>query len=208
MKPQPPSGAVKTGNALVTFLLVLALAFGVFSVVSVGVGLARQGDSLFYGSSLSVPLELSPDEVHSLPPGVRLSDWPAVTVDVKDPTTKQMLLRSATDIGPLLLFIAGLWLLRSFMRSVMEGDPFGAPNVQRLRRLGLLLVAGAPAVELLNYSLRLSFYNDLPPHPFTDLAARGFSVPGAALLGGLGAYILAEVFAYGARLREDVEATV
>jgi hypothetical protein len=94
------------------------------------------------------------------------------------------------------------------MRSVVEGDPFGAPNVQRLRRLGFLLVVGAPAVELLNYSLRLSLFNDLPPHPSTDIGVAGFSLPAAALLGGLGAFILAEVFAHGVRLREDVEGTV
>lgn len=208
MKPQPPSGAVKTGNALVTFLLLVAVVFGVVTVASVVVGVARHGDSLLYGKPLSVPLALSPDQVHPPPRGVRVTEWPKVTAEVKNPTTKQMLLRSATDFGPLLLSIAGLWLLRSFMRSVMEGDPFGAPNVQRLRRLGFVLVAGAPAVALLNYSLRLAFYNDLPPHPFGDLAAPGFTVPGAALLGGLGAYILAEVFAHGLRLREDVEATV
>jgi hypothetical protein len=208
MKPQPPSGAVRTGNALVMVLLLVALAFGVLTVASVGVGFARHGDSLLYGNSLSVPLSLSPDLVHPLPRGVRMSEWPKVTAEVNNPTTKQMFLRSALDFGPLLLSIAGLWLLRSFMRSVVAGDPFGAANVQRLRRLGLLLVAGAPAVALLNYSLRLAFYNDLPPHPFGDLAAPGFAVPGTALLGGLGAYILAEVFAHGLRLREDVEGTV
>ncbi|MEA2379858.1 MAG: hypothetical protein QOD13_3765, partial [Thermoleophilaceae bacterium] len=68
--------------------------------------------------------------------------------------------------------------------------------------------AGAPAVELLNYSLRLSLFNDLPPHPSTDIGVAGFSLPGAAPIGGLGAFILAEVFAYGARLRADVEGTV
>ena len=37
---------------------------------------------------------------------------------------------------------------------------------------------------------------------------RGSSAPGSVLLAGLGALILAEVFAYGLRLREDVEATI
>ena len=48
----------------------------------------------------------------------------------------------ALAIGPGLLVIAGLWLLRGFLRSVLAGDPFGARNVQRLRSLGLLLAAG------------------------------------------------------------------
>jgi hypothetical protein len=208
VNPQPPSRAVKTGYSLVSGLLVLALVFGALTIVSVGMGLARHGDSLLYGQRLAVPLELSPDEVHGLPPDVRLRGWPGVDVEVKDPTTKQMLLRSAMDFGPLLLFVTGLWHLRNFMRSVVQGDPFGTSNAQRLRRLGFLLVAGAPAVELLNYSLRLSLFNDIPPHPSTDIGVAGFSLPAAALLGGLGAFILAEVFAHGARLREDVEGTV
>ncbi len=103
------------------------------------------------------------------------------------------------DLGPLLLFIAGLWLLRGLARSVTEGDPFGAPNVQRLRRLGFLLVAGGPAVEVLNTLLREALFNSLPPHPAVDIGMAGYNLPGTAILAGLGAFILAEVFAHGVR---------
>ncbi len=205
---QPPSRAVKAGYTLVTLLLVLALVFGVVAVVSVGVGLARHGDSLLYGDPLAVPLELSPDDVGPLPHGVTLTEWPAVNVEVDDPTTEQMLLRSALDFGPLVLFVAGLWLLRAFLRTVLDGDPFGARNVQRLRAIGFLLVLGAPIVQLLNQALRASLFNVLPPYPTIDLGSEGLSIPGNALLAGLGVFILAEVFAYGSRLREDVEATI
>ncbi len=208
MKPQPPSRAVKAGYTLVTLLLVLALVFAVVAVVSVGVGLAHHGDSLLYGDPLAVPLELSPDDVGPLPHGVTLTEWPAVNVEVDDPTTEQMLLRSALDFGPLVLFVAGLWLLRAFLRTVLDGDPFGARNVQRLRAIGFLLVLGAPIVQLLNQALRASLFNVLPPYPTIDLGSEGLSIPGNALLAGLGVFILAEVFAYGSRLREDVEATI
>jgi DUF2975 family protein len=208
MHPPPASGAVKAGHALVTGLLVLALAFGAVTIASVGVGLARHGDSLLYGNTLTVPLELSPDEFAPLPDPLELRGWPDVTAEVRDPTSKQMFLRSARDFGPLVLFVVGLWLLRAFLRSVMEGDPFGAPNVRRLRRIGFLLVLGAPAVELLNYSLRLSLFDDLPLDRVGGISEAGFSLPGGLMLGGLGAFILAEVFAYGVQLREDVEATV
>jgi hypothetical protein len=203
-----PSGTVRAGYTLVTGLFVLALAFGVLTVASVGMGLARDGDSLLYGDRFGFPAELSPDEVRPLPPGIDLRGWPKITIDVKDPTSKQMLLRSAMDFGPLVLSIAGLWLLRRFLRSVVDGDPFGAPNVQRLRRIGFLLVLGGPFVELLNYSLRQSLFSTLPPYPSTDIGVRGFGLPGGALLAGLGVFILAEVFAHGARLREDVEGTI
>ena len=55
-------------------------------------------------------------------------------------------------------------------------------------------------------------YDDLDPQALDTgiviFGSAGFGVPGNALLGGLGAFILAEVLAYGLRLREDVEATI
>jgi Protein of unknown function (DUF2975) len=209
MSAQPASGSVRIGYTLVTVLLILALAFGSVALVSIGMGLARDGESLLYGDTLTVPLQLSPDDVGPLPSGVRLQGWPDITVEVSDPTTEQMFLRSATDIGPLLLFIAGLWLMRRFLRSVRDGDPFGAPNVGRLRALGFILVVGAPLVALLNQALRTGLYDNLPATSGSvDIGVAGYTLPGEAMLGGLGAFILAGVFAHGARLREDVEGTV
>lgn len=208
MTTTPPSGAVRAGQAIVTALLVFTVAFAVLVVASVGVGIARDGDSLLYGDTLTVPLQLSPDDLGPLPEGLRLNGWPDVHVEIHDPTTKQMLLRSATDFGPLALFIAGLWLLRGFMRSVREGDPFGVANVRRLRGLGFLLVVGAPLVELINYLVRQALFNEVPAFPSVDLGSAGYALPAGAMIGGLGAFILAEVFAYGVRLREDVEGTI
>ena len=163
MSTTPPSGTVRAGYTLVTAVLVLALVFGALTIVSVGMGVARDGESLLYGNTFGFPAEVSPGEVRTLPPGIHVSGWPKITVDIKDPTTKQMLLRSAMDFAPLVLFIAGLWLLRRFLRSVMDGDPFGAPNVQRLRSIGFLLVLGGPFVELFNYALRQSLFNICRP---------------------------------------------
>jgi hypothetical protein len=94
------------------------------------------------------------------------------------------------------------------MRSVLDGDPFGARNVQRLRGIGFVLVLGAPVVVLVNSALRAALLDEVPPYPSINLGAEGLSIPLGALLAGLGAFILAEVFAYGRRLREDVEATI
>jgi hypothetical protein len=70
-------------------------------------------------------------------------------------------------------------------------------------------VVGAPVVELVNYALRQSLYDSrLPEHPSLNLGVAGFELPVAALLGGLGAFILAEVFSYGLQLLEDVEGTI
>jgi Protein of unknown function (DUF2975) len=203
-----PSRAVRAGSAVAKAFLVVTLVFGVLLVVSIAVGLARHGDSLLYGSTLRVPLELSPDHVRGLPAGVELIGWPRVEAKVTDPTTKQMLLRSSLDLGPLIVFTAGLFLANAFMRSVREGDPFGSANVTRLRQIGFLLVLGAPLVALVNSALRIALFDSLPEGRFGELGSQGFSVPGGALIGGLGAFILAEVFAYGLSLREDVEGTV
>jgi hypothetical protein len=208
MSPPPPSRSVHIGYRLSNALLWFAVAFGVLALASICVGVARHGNSLLYGRTLSVPLQLNPAEIGPLPPAVHLSGWPDVGVDVKDPTTKQMFLRSAQDLGLIALMIAALWQLRGFARSVVDGDPFGAPNVARLRRLGFLLVVVAPLLELFNSALRSSLFNALPMERYGDVSVAGFSLPAGAMLGGLGAFILAEVFAYGMRLREDVEATV
>jgi hypothetical protein len=208
MSPQPQSRAVRAGYGLATLMLVLTAVFGAVVVASIVVGVARHGDSLLYGHVLEVPLRLSPDDVAGLPPDVRPHGWPAVDVRVAGPTTEQTVLRSVQDVGPLLLLLAGLWLLRGFLRSVLAGDPFGAANVRRLRGVGFILVLGAPLVELLNHSLRQQLFDNLPPHPSLNLGLPGFAIPGNALVGGLGAFILAEVLAYGLRLREDVEGTV
>ena len=67
MSAQPSSSrAVTIGYRLVTVMLVVAAVFGVVAVVSVGVGVARHGDSLLYGHRLVVALELSPDKAATI----------------------------------------------------------------------------------------------------------------------------------------------
>lgn len=203
-----PSRAVRVGSCIVYALLALAVLFGLVLLVSIVFGIARHGDSLLYGGSLDVPAKLSPEHLQGLPNGLSVSGSVNVTAKVKDPTTKQMLLRSLIDLGPMILFIAGLFLLDRFLVSVKEGDPFGSANVGRLRRLGFLLVLGAPLVELINSALRRDLLHAAPAGRVQGVGSAAFSLPTGALLGGLGAFILAEVFAYGLSLREDVEGTV
>jgi Protein of unknown function (DUF2975) len=202
MGPEPPSRAVTAGYRIASVLLAIAVGFGVLWVVSITLDIVQGGDTV------QVPVQLSPEDVGPLPEGIHVAGWPDLTVEVADPTTKQTLLQGALAIGPGLLVIAALWLLRGFLGSVLAGDPFGARNVQRLRNLGLLLAAGAPLVALVDSALRNALFDELPPHPSVELGSEGFSIPLGALLAGLGAFILAEVFAYGRRLREDVEATI
>jgi Protein of unknown function (DUF2975) len=208
VSPHRPSRSANVGYRLANLLLVLLLLGATFAVVSTIVGLARGGNSLLGGRTLPVHAELSEDHVGSLPPGVHLTHAVQVTLEVKDPTASQLLLSAGLWVGPFVLLAGGLWLLRGLARSVTEDDPFGTVNVQRLRGIGFLLVAGSPIVECINYALRLSLANTLPPNAFGDIGFPGFRFPFALMLAGLGAFILAEVFAHGVRLREDVEATV
>jgi len=195
-----PSGAVTAGYVITTALLVLVVAFGVLKLVSAGLVLARD-------DALETEAFLSPDAV-SLPDGMSFRGWPQVTLELDAPTTTQVVLDLAPGVGPFLLIVTALWLLRGLAGSVRAGNAFGTENVQRLRRLGFLLVLGAPAVEYVNSILRTQLYDRLPPGRFGEIGTGGLNIASGPLLAGLGAFILAEVFAHGVRLREDVEATV
>ena len=92
--PTSSSRAVNAGVMLVTVVLALTVVFGVLAVASVVVGTARHGDSLLYGGSFRVPLQLSPDDVRPLPRGVEPHGWVDVDVVIPDATTRQMWLRS------------------------------------------------------------------------------------------------------------------
>jgi hypothetical protein len=203
-----PGRSLTIGYRLTTFFLVFAVAFGAFLLVSLGIGIARGGNSPLWGSDLRVPVKLSPDEIRSLPHGLELSAWPHADLVVHKPSAKQMLLRDLQDLVPLALFIAGLWLVRGLLRAVLAGDPFGAGNVRRLRAIGLILVLGAPLVALVDYGLRQALFDDVASAVSATIGTPGFSFPGTAFVAGIAAYILAEIFAYGQALREDVEATV
>jgi hypothetical protein len=201
-----PSRSTAIAEFLITLILVLLVVTALATIVSTVVGLASGGNTLLGRRTLPIHAELPSDQVRPLPHGVRLTRDAAIIVDVRDPSATQLLLSTSIWVGPFLLLVGALSLLRGLARSVKKGDPFGRENVQRLRRIGFLLVVGGPVVALLNWALLLSLANTLPPA--LSVSMPGFSFPFALLLAGLGAFVLAEVFAYGARLHEDVEATI
>jgi len=207
MSPARSSRAVTTGYRLVTLFLVAGLAFGAFQLVNAAVGIARDGERLVGGRSLDVHVELPPERVR-LPRGFERNGWLPVKVQVKDPTATQILLSTGLDFSQTALWVAMLWLLRGLAGSVKDGEPFGAANVRRLRGLGSLFVFGGLLLQFIDMGLRNALFDRLPLDRFGNIGSRGLELPGVWLLAGLGAYILAEVFAHGLRLREDVEGTV
>ncbi len=189
--------------------MVLSVAFTALILVSVVTGLVRHGDSLLYGDPLTVPMQVSADDLGALPDGITADDWLGVDAEIPDPTTSQMLLRSARDLGPALVVVWALWLLAAVMRSAAQGDPFGPDNARRFHSLAVLLIAGGFALNALNYAVLNALYTQLPAYPSIHLAAGPFTpLPGGMLVGGLVAFALGAVFADGARLREDVEGMV
>ena len=200
------SRAVNIGYALLNLALVAAAAFAVLQIVNAAVAAAR-GGRMLVGATLPAKLQVSPQRVE-LPPGLRHNEWVTTTVQVEDPTAAQVALAAAIDLTQLALLIAVMWLLRSIVRSVRVGDPFGSRAVRQLRGIAGVLLVGGPIVAGINEGLRTELFDRLSPAQQTGTGTAGYSVPGALLIAGLGALILAEVFAHGLRLREDVEGTV
>jgi Protein of unknown function (DUF2975) len=189
------------GNIKLIYFLVNA------ALVVLAIGAVAAVVGLFGNGHLSVEAEY-PRLNTGLPEGIVMTDNPTVSLDVADPTTKQRLLSFGIAVVQGLLIALGLWLLRGVAGSVKEGDPFGRANVKRLRGLGFLLVLGAPIAALIDQSLRWQLVNTLPPGRYGEAMAPSFGLPVGVMLAGVGTFVLAEVFAYGVRLREDVEATI
>jgi fermentation-respiration switch protein FrsA (DUF1100 family) len=203
------SRAVRAARAITIALLVVSIGFAALVVVSVVTGLFRHGDSLLYGDSITVPMQVSLDDLGQLPDAISADDWLAVDVTIQDPSTSQMLLRSAQDLGPAIVIVWALWLLTAILNAAAHGDPFGRDNARRFRSLAVLLVAGGFALNMLNYLVLNAFLNQVPENPSIDLAAGPFTpLPAGMLMGALVAFALAAVFADGARLRADVEGMV
>jgi hypothetical protein len=143
-----------------------------------------------------------------LPPGFDLVEHVPIQLTLRQPTPAQLLLSVAVGLLPLLLVAAVLWLLRGLARSIRHGDPFGAANVRRLRRLGLLFLLGYPVMVTITRLLQDWLVTTLPVLPMGGIGTTLDVINIYALLAGLGMFLLAEVFAHGLRLREDVEGTI
>jgi hypothetical protein len=186
--------------------LILGLVNLGLVLLAIGAVVAIVG--LFGNGHLSVNAEYPQSEIR-LPPGVSLKNNPRVSLDVGHPTSRQRLLSFAEAVVTGALIAVGLWLLRGIAVSVRAHDPFNAANVRRLRGLAVLLILGTPVAGVINELLQYQLVNSLPSARYGDaMPSGGLNLPLPAMLAGVGAFILGEVFAYGVRLREDVEATI
>ena len=203
MEPQHPTRLATIGYLTTTALLLLTILWGA-AVIGNAVAGAASG-------SYIPPLQITtwPGQLaEPLPPGFDLVQHVPIQVTIRQPTPAQLLLSVAIGLLPPLLVAAVLWLLRGLARSVRHGDPFGAANVRRLRRLGLLFLLGYPAMVIVSRLLQDWLVTTLPVLPLGGIGTTLDVISASALLAGLGMLLLAEVFAHGLRLRDDVEGTI
>ena len=112
-------------------------------------------------------------------------------------------LRATAALGLIVVALNFVVLKRllAIVDTVRAGDPFVAANAQRLETIARALLV----LQLISITIgAIAKAISTPAHP-VDLDA-GFSISG--WLGVLLTFILARVFAEGARMREDLEGTV
>ena len=199
------NSTVKSRKAGAAYTIVTA-----FLILAV-VGMAAQVGTRVYRAlsavdSLEVPAAIAPEnlDIEGIPDRVEIPTSIDVQVDIPDPSAGQLAMALLMDLGPWLLGLPALLLLRALAGSIRDGEPFGGANVSRLRKLGFVLLA-YPLVQLVS-SVLLGGILDTASVPDSVGQAATLHLTGA--VAGLGVLVLAEVFAEGVRLRQDVEGTV
>ena len=204
MDPMPPRAA-RTAYVVLTVIFWFAVLAGLIAVLHRLVGLGQ--DSGF----LTLPATVNVADV-GLPDGFEGGGPLPVNVDIRDPSPTLRAIATVPVFAWWALTLVGLWLLRRVVRSAAHGDPFRASNVSRLRWLGAIFLLGFPLATMVgSYFEELLFSSDvwtgpIPPGGFETGLDVMISAP--AILAAVSLFALAEVFAYGARLREDVDATI
>jgi len=193
----------RKAGALHTILTAI-LIFGV--VLGIGGLVAKYSSAVSDEERLQVAAKIRPEELKNLelPSGLEAAQPIPVIVNVQDPAASQLALSIILDLIPLVIGIAVLLILRAIVGSIKDGDPFGRANVGRLRKLGIILVA-FPVVAIV-MSVLLGGILDSTPNG--GLLNNSFRLDLGPVAAGLGVLVLAEVFAHGVRMREDIEGTV
>lgn len=133
-------------------------------------------------------------------------EWTFTALGVPPSTAGRSILNGMRAIA--VLGLAGIPLnaallgrLLAIVETVREGDPFIAANADRLQAIGWVLL-GLQVLSVVIGGIAKAV--STPAHPVH--VGAGFSTNGwlAVLL----AFVLARVFAHGARMREDLEGVV
>lgn len=196
--PQPPRWPTQVLTGLATLLLVLSIGFGLYLLVGAVIGIGPGGNEV------AVQTQVDAEALPNLPQGAIPPDGVNVTVRVRDATAEQQRWAAGRDLAPGVVVIAITWLLRQLLKSVRDGDPFTERNVTRLRLLALIVLIGVP----LSGIVASMFAGALATSAGLESRGTQLSVAGNAFVAGLAALVLAEVFAAGVHLRQDLEGTI
>jgi hypothetical protein len=199
--------ASRTAYLVLTALFWLAVVVGVALVAHRLFGLG-QGSSV-----LTVPVTISVDEDDvALPERFEIAGGLPVSADLADPVFTQRSIAAVPVLARWALAIAVLWLVRGLARSAAEGDPFRGANVVRLRWLGALFLLGYPLATVVGAAATHRLFSPGVwtggPVPGGGIQTSYWVLSWPAIMAGVSLFALAEVFAHGVRLREDVDATI
>ena len=153
---------------------------------------------------------MTPDLQEKMPPGVRVYGSLPVYVDVDRSTFRSKLLTRLAAVPMDLLFLAIVWLFRRVALTAVgtreaPANPFVWANVRRMRIIAALFLlapviemwSGIAEWEMVSWTLKeFSMYT-------WDLSGTSLWFSTAFVLA-----VIAEVFAAGIRLQEDVEGLV
>jgi len=206
---------------LTTIILVFAVAVTVMDILDLNVHYsvtymaktgkvesAFSGDSRVYG--LADVARVAPDLKDDLPPGLSPEGSLPVTVAVDRSTLASRVLSRLSSVPVDMVFVVVIWLLRGLALTAVgtpgsPANPFVWVNVRRLRAIGLIIML-SPVVDTWSSIA----YFELGWQTLKENGIYTWDVSTMFLKFGIGVVflIIAEVFASGIRLREDVEGLV
>jgi hypothetical protein len=156
---------------------------------------------------LAIHAVVPPSEVGDPPPGLELPRPVAVLAPIGHVTGAQVATFEVGIVFAALAYLFGAWQLRELVRTIREKDAFVSSNVRRLRTIAALSLFGYPLFQWAT-GLWNGWVLSTAGPPDTTATVRFQLLSFPAILAGLSLVVLAEVFAHGIALREDVEATV
>lgn len=105
--------------------------------------------------------------------------------------------------------IYGTKWIKASLKDSKDSKPFSDENVSRLFKLSYLIMVAGVVVPLLNSLFMNSLINNVTGSVFaSEYADFHYSLDLRVIFGGLLIYILANIFAYGSYLQEEVDGTV
>lgn len=196
-----PLSTVSRADFRATRVLVLIAAL--LGVLATLVALWPSGP-LSFTSSVQNPGPAYP--APGIAPGANAHYDDTVVWTIADPTMGQRLLAALPWLVVLAAVVVGAWCLWRLMDAVASGEPFSARSTRQVRLLALVLIAAGmlwPFARMISGFALVTQVQELPEVLFTFSLIEFWPV-----VAGFCLLVLTEVFARGARLREDVEGLV